>query len=185
MANTIIKTAKERMEKSHESFQRELGQLRAGRANSSVLDRITVDYYGVATPVNQVASISVPEARMLLISPYDPSSLKDIEKAILQSNLGINPNSDGEVIRLVFPALTEERRKELAKEVGNYEEKAKIAVRSIRRDAIDEAKKAEKAKELTEDDLHQMEKDIQDVTNEFVKKIEKTAREKETELLND
>ncbi|RLK62452.1 ribosome recycling factor [Atopobacter sp. AH10] len=185
MTQQIIKDARQSMEKHIQGLKTSLATIRAGRANASVLDQVTVEYYGVDTPVNQVASISVPEARMLLITPYDPNSLKDIEKAILKSNIGINPNNDGSVLRLVFPALTEERRKELAKEVGKYEEECKIRLRHVRRDAIDQAAKAEKAKEMTEDELHVMEKDIQSLTDEFVKKVENIASEKEKDLMND
>lgn len=185
MSHQIIKEAQQAMDKAIQNLKNTLATVRAGRANAGVLEQVFVDYYGVPTPVNQVASISAPEARMLMISPYDPNSLKDIEKAILKSNIGINPNNDGSVLRLVFPALTEDRRKELAKEVGKYEEEAKIRIRQARRDAIDQATKAEKAKELTEDDLRVMQKDIQDLTDGFVKKIETIAKEKEKDLMTD
>ena len=148
MANAIVEKAKERFEQSHQSLAREFGSIRAGRANASLLDRIEVEYYGVPTPLNQLASITVPEARVLLVSPFDKSSLKDIEHAINASDIGINPANDGSVIRLVIPALTEETRKELAKEVKKVGENAKVAIRNIRRDAMDEAKKQEKIKEI-------------------------------------
>ncbi|MCB5013006.1 ribosome recycling factor, partial [Streptococcus mutans] len=169
MANAIVEKAKERFEQSHQSLAREFGSIRAGRANASLLDRIEVEYYGVPTPLNQLASITVPEARVLLVSPFDKSSLKDIEHAINASDIGINPANDGSVIRLVIPALTEETRKELAKEVKKVGENAKVAIRNIRRDAMDEAKKQEKIKEITEDELKSLEKDIQKVTDEAVK----------------
>ena len=149
MTNAIIEKAKERFAHSHESLAREFGSIRAGRANASLLDRITVEYYGAPTPLNQLASITVPEARVLLISPFDKGSIADIERAINESDLGINPANDGSVVRLVIPALTEETRKELAKEVKKVGENAKIAIRNIRRDAMDEAKKQEKDKEIT------------------------------------
>ena len=175
MANAIVEKAKERFEQSHQSLAREFGSIRAGRANASLLDRIEVEYYGVPTPLNQLASITVPEARVLLVSPFDKSSLKDIEHAINAS--------DGSVIRLVIPALTEETRKELAKEVKKVGENAKVAIRNIRRDAMDEAKKQEKIKEITEDELKSLEKDIQKVTDEAVKHIDSMTANKEKELL--
>ncbi|MBG9988127.1 ribosome recycling factor [Aerococcaceae bacterium DSM 111176] len=184
MADTIIKTTQDRMQKSIESFQRELGSIRAGVANASILDRVQVLYYGVPTPLNQLAGISVPEARMLLITPYDKGSIADIEKAILQSDVGITPNNDGDVIRLTIPPLTKERRQELTKIVGKEAENAKIAVRNIRRDQIDEAKKLEKANEITEDDVKDYEKQIQTVTDKAVKQIDELAKEKEDEILN-
>lgn len=183
MANAIIEKAKERFEQSHSSLAREFAAIRAGRANASLLDRIQVEYYGAMTPLNQLASITVPEARVLLISPFDKSSLKDIEHAINASDLGINPANDGSVIRLVIPALTEETRKELAKEVKKAGENAKVAIRNIRRDAMDEAKKQEKAKEITEDELKVLEKDIQKATDEAVKHIDAMTANKEKELL--
>lgn len=183
MANAIIEKAKERFEQSHSSLARGFAAIRAGRANASLLDRIQVEYYGAMTPLNQLASITVPEARVLLISPFDKSSLKDIEHAINASDLGITPANDGSVIRLVIPALTEETRKELAKEVKKVGENAKVAIRNIRRDAMDEAKKQEKAKEITEDELKVLEKDIQKATDEAVKHIDAMTANKEKELL--
>ncbi|GAJ25442.1 ribosome recycling factor [Liquorilactobacillus sucicola DSM 21376 = JCM 15457] len=180
----IIKQAKEKMTKAEEAFQRELGNVRAGRANASLLNRINVDYYGVSTPLNQIAQISVPEARVLLVTPYDKSSLKDIEHAILASDLGISPANDGSAIRLVIPQLTEERRKELAKEVKAQAENAKVAVRNIRRDMMDELKKAEKKGDLTEDDLHTLEEQAQKVTDNSVKNVETIQAEKEKEILD-
>ncbi len=161
MADNLLKTTKARMDKSIEAFQRELGSIRAGVANASILDRVSVEYYGAPTPLNQLASITIPEPRMLMISPYDKGSLKDIEKGILMSDVGITPNNDGDVIRLTIPALTKERREDLVKVVGKEQENAKISVRNIRRDAIDDCKKMEKNNELTEDDVKRYEKDIQ------------------------
>ena len=183
MSHEILTKAKERMHKSELALQHELGTIRAGRANASLLDRVTVSYYGVDTPVNQVASVTIPEARMLMITPYDKSSLQDIEKAILMSDIGITPTNDGSVIRLVIPQLTEERRKELAKQVGKEAEQAKVGIRNIRRDAMDALKKAEKAKEITEDELHTYEKDVQKLTDASVKNIDDIAATKEKELL--
>ena len=176
MANAIVEKAKERMTQSHQSLAREFGSIRAGRANASLLDRITVEYYGVETPLNQIASITIPEARVLLVTPFDKSSIN-------ASDLGITPASDGSVIRLVIPALTEETRRDLAKEVKKVGENAKIAIRNIRRDAMDEAKKQEKAKEITEDELKGLEKDIQKVTDDAVKHIDEMTSTKEKELL--
>ncbi|HEL0575124.1 TPA: ribosome recycling factor [Streptococcus equi subsp. zooepidemicus] len=184
MANAIIETAKERFTQSHHSLAREYASIRAGRANASLLDRIQVDYYGAPTPLNQLASITVPEARVLLISPFDKSSIKDIERALNASDLGITPANDGSVIRLVIPALTEETRKELAKEVKKVGETAKVSIRNIRRDAMDEVKKQEKAKEITEDELKALEKDIQKATDEAVKEIDRMTADKEKELLS-
>ena len=176
--DSLIRDTKERMNKSIESYQRELGSIRAGVANASILDRVNVVYYGVPTPLNQLASITIPEARMLLVSPYDKSSIVDVEKAILQSDVGITPNSDGEVIRLVIPALTKERRVELTKVVGKEQEGAKVSVRNIRRDAIDTAKKMEKNNEITEDDVKDYEKDIQKLTDDATKRIDELTAEK-------
>jgi ribosome recycling factor len=183
MADAIMQTAKEKMQKAEQSLQRELGQIRAGRANASLLDRVMVDYYGAPTPVNQLASINIPEARVLMITPFDKNSIQDIEKAIMTSDIGISPTNDGNVIRLVIPQLTEERRKELAKEVKKEAENSKIAVRNIRRDAIDDYKKQQKNSEITEDELRSLEKEIQTLTDNSVKEIEKIQAEKEKELL--
>ena len=171
-----------KMKKTADVLQAQLAAVRAGRANAAVLDQITVDYYGVPTPIQQVASIAVPDPRSLLIQPWDASVLKSIEKAILASDLGINPQNDGRSIRLVFPQLTEERRKELAKQVKKYGEEAKVAVRNIRRDAIDKFKKQQKASEITEDDYKNIEKDIQKLTDDYVKVVEDIAAKKEKEL---
>ena len=184
MSNQVLTQAKERMEKSISAFTRELASIRAGRANASLLDRITVDYYGAPTPINQIAGISIPEARLLVLSPYDKSVLGDIEKAIMKSDIGITPTNDGSVIRLMIPALTEERRKELVKQVKAEAENAKIAVRNVRRDANDDAKKLEKNGEITEDALRGLNDDIQKITDEFIAKIDKIAKEKEEEVLS-
>lgn len=183
MADAVMNEAKDKMKKAQEALQRQLGQIRAGRANASLLDRIVVDYYGVPTPVNQMASITIPEARVLMVTPFDKNMINDVEKAILASDIGLNPANDGNVIRLVIPQLTEERRKELAKEVKKESEGAKIVVRNIRRDAMDDYKKQQKNGDLTEDDLRNMEKDIQTLTDENIKAIDSIVSEKEKELL--
>ena len=175
--------AKEKMKKAAQNLQRELGQIRAGRANASLLDRITVNYYGAPTPLNQMASIQIPEARVLMITPFDKSILQDVEKAIMASDIGISPTNDGNVIRLVIPQLTEERRKELAKDVKKEAENSKVAVRNVRRDAMDELKKAQKNGDITEDELRSFEKDVQKLTDDSIKNIDKIAADKEKELL--
>jgi len=184
MSDSIIKDTSARMKKAEQAYVRELGGIRAGRANPSLLNRVTVDYYGAPTPLNQIAQIAVPEARVLLITPYDKSALGDIEKALNQSDIGIPPSNDGNVIRLVVPALTEERRKEIAKQVGKEAENAKIAVRNIRRDAIDSLKKAEKNGDLTKDDLRDFEEEVQNLTNSSVAAIDNLSAEKEKEILD-
>ncbi len=171
-----------RMRKTSENLITNLASVRAGRANAAVLDQITVDYYGAATPIQQVATISTPDPRSLLITPWDSSTLKAIEKAILASELGINPQNDGRNIRLVFPQLTEERRKELAKQVKKYAEEAKVAIRNIRRDAMDSFKTQKKNGEMTEDDVKIAEKDFQKITDDWIKEIDKIADKKEKEL---
>ncbi|MDT2756793.1 ribosome recycling factor [Enterococcus asini] len=183
MADVVMQETKEKMDKAAEALQRELGQIRAGRANASILDRVMVNYYGAPTPVNQMASIGIPEARLLVITPFDKSTIKEIEKAIQTSDVGITPQTDGTVIRLVIPQLTEERRKELAKEVKKEAENSKIAIRNIRRDAMDSYKRQEKAGDITEDDLRNAEKDIQQLTDDAIKKLDAIAAEKEKELL--
>ena len=172
-----------KMEKTLEVLNSQFGAVRAGRANAKVLDRITVEYYGTDTPIGQVGSISSPDARTLVIQPWDGSVLKAIEKAIQLSDLGINPQNDGRVIRLVFPQLTEERRVELTKQVKKYGEDAKVAIRNLRRDAVDAAKKAQKKSEITEDDLKKTEKDIQELTDKYVKKVDEAVSAKEKELM--
>ena len=181
--NEQLKVYDDKMTKSINSLNSELATIRAGRANPHVLDKLAVDYYGSPTPIQQVANVSVPEARMIQIQPWEKSLLKEIEKAILVSDIGINPTNDGTSIRLIFPELTEERRKELAKDVKKKGEGAKVAIRNIRRDAMDEAKKQEKAKEITEDELKVLEKDIQKATDEAVKHIDTMTANKEKELL--
>ncbi len=173
----------EKMHKTHDNLMSELATIRAGRANPHVLDRITVDYYGTQTPLQQVGNISVPEARMLQIQPWDKGMLKEIEKAINLSDLGINPTNDGSTIRLVFPELTEERRRELTKEVKKKGEAAKVAIRNIRRDAMELAKKLEKNSEITEDDLSRQTKDIQDLTDHMIEKIDRSVEAKNKELM--
>ncbi|MDQ0198591.1 ribosome recycling factor [Neobacillus ginsengisoli] len=183
MPKQVIATTKDRMTKAIQSYTRELASIRAGRASASLLDRITVDYYGAPTPVNQLAGISVPEARLLVIQPYDKSILGEIEKAILKSDLGLNPSNDGMIIRLAIPQLTEERRKELVKVVKKESEDAKIAIRNIRRDANDDLKKLEKNGEITEDALRGYSDDIQKLTDEFITKVDQITKDKEKEIM--
>ena len=173
----------EKMTKTINVLKEDLSGIRAGRANPSVLDKITVDYYGNQTPLNQVGNISVPEARTILIQPWEASLLKEIEKAIQKSELGINPTNDGKVIRLSFPQLTEERRKLLKKEVEKKGEDAKIAIRSIRRDAVDAAKADKKTGDLTEDDLKDVEKKIQNSTDKFINEVDKVIELKSKEIM--
>ncbi len=180
---SVFNLANEKMEKSINSLKYEYNSIRAGRANAAILDRITVDYYGTPTPINQMAAISVPEARILAIQPWDMSALSLIEKAILASDIGINPSNDGRIIRLVFPALTEERRKQLSKDVSKYGEEAKVAVRQIRRDCIDKIKTMKKNSEITEDDQKYAEEKLQKITDEFVKKIDEIAEAKTKEIM--
>ena len=172
----------ERMIKTTEVLSTQFAAVRAGRANAAVLDQISVDYYGVPTPIQQVASVGSPDPRSLLIQPWDASVLKGIEKAILASDLGINPQNDGRMIRLVFPPLTEERRKDLVKQTQKYGEESKVAIRNIRRDAIDKFKKQQKASEMTEDDYKIAEKDIQKLTDDYIKELDKIVEKKEKEL---
>jgi ribosome recycling factor len=173
----------DKMKKTINALEEEYNRIRAGRANPHVLDKITVDYYGQPTPLQQVGNVSVPESRLIQIQPWDTSILKDIEKAILASDLGITPSNDGKIIRLVFPELTEERRKELAKDVKKKGENSKVAIRNIRRDAIDHFKKAEKNKEITEDDLQDLENKIQKLTDNFIKDIDGHVDEKTQDIL--
>ncbi len=174
----------EKMNKTISVFEENLSEIRAGRANPAILNKITVDYYGVSTPINQVAGISVPEARMILIQPWDTSLLKEIEKEILKSDIGINPNNDGKVIRLNFPELNEERRKEIVKDIRKLAEEAKVAIRSIRRDAMDEAKEMQKKSEITEDDLKNEENEIQKLTDKKVEEIDSMLANKEKEVMS-
>lgn len=172
-----------KMDKTLEHLDEEFGAVRAGRANAKVLDRITVEYYGSETPLAGVASISSPDARTLVISPWDTKILKDIQKAIQTSDLGINPQNDGRVIRLVFPQLTEDRRKELVKQIKKYAEEAKVAMRNIRRDGMDYVKKLKKNSEITEDEQKKAEKDLQDMLDKYIKKVDEATAAKEKELM--
>ncbi len=184
MATDVMDNAKERMNKTISVLQQELGGLRAGRANPQVLDRILVDYYGSPTPINQLGNISVPEPRMLVIAPWDGKLIPAIEKALQKSELGINPANDGKVIRLVFPELTEERRKDLVKVVRKKGEESKVAIRAIRRDANEQIKAQKKNNELTEDDQKHLEEKIQKLTEELIRDIDRIIAEKEKEILS-
>lgn len=179
----ILEHAEDRMRKSMAALAEEYAAIRAGRANPAVLDKIKVDYYGTPTPVNQIAAVAVSEARVLTIQPWDISACHSIEKAIQTSDLGINPQSDGKIIRLTFPPLTEERRKDLAKETAKMAEECKIAVRNIRRDAMDKLKGMKKNSELTEDDLKQAEKKTQDLTDKFCKEVDALFEKKHKEIM--
>lgn len=183
MPKQVIANVKEKMTKAIQAYTRELASIRAGRANASLLDRITVDYYGAPTPINQLAGVSVPEARLLVIQPYDKSILGDIEKAILKSDIGLTPSNDGNIIRLSIPQLTEERRKELVKVVKKEAEEAKIAIRNVRRDGNDDLKKLEKSGEITEDDQRGYSEDVQKLTDEYILKIDNLTKDKEKEIL--
>ena len=179
----LLQIMEEKMNKTVAVLERDYKSIRAGRANASVLDRITVDYYGTPTPIQQMAAVSVPEARVLLIQPWDASTLKEIEKAILTSDVGINPQNDGRVIRLSFPPLTEERRKEIVKDVRKSAEENKVAIRNLRRDAIEKIKAMKKDSKITEDDMSDGEKKIQDLTDKFCKEIDSIAAAKEKEIM--
>ena len=179
----VLNNAETKMKKSVQALLNEYATVRAGRANPGVLDKVSVEYYGVPSPVNQVAAVSVPDPRTLMIAPWDKSMLKDIERAILASDIGINPQNDGTVIRLQFPPLNEERRKELGKMIYKYGEEAKVAVRSIRRDGIEKLKDMKKQSELTEDDLKIAEKKMQDLTDKYCKEIDAEAAAKEKEIM--
>ena len=181
--NEKLKIYDEKMQKTIHALDTELASIRAGRANPNILNKLTVEYYGTPTPIQQVANISVPEARMIQIQPWESSLIKGIEKAILTSDLGLNPNNDGKVIRLVFPELTEERRKDLAKDVKKKGEGAKVAVRNIRRDANDLLKKLEKGGEITEDELADGEDQIQKLTDKMIAKVDKAVEEKTAEIM--
>ncbi len=183
MKNVVHELLKGKMEKTIHVLKDELHSIRAGRANPALLDHVVVDYYGTPTPINQLANISVPEARMLLVQPYDPSVMSAIEKAILTSDLGINPSNDGKVIRLVMPVLTEERRKELVKVVKKIGENAKIALRNERREANDSLKKMEKDKEITEDNLKSAEEEVQKMTDHYSGTVDNLIHQKEVEIL--
>ncbi len=174
----------ERMKKTISVLEESFAEVRAGRANPAILNKVMIDYYGTPTPINQVAGISVPEARMIVIQPWDASVLKEIEKEILKADLGINPNNDGKVIRLAFPELNEERRKEIVKDIRKMAEDSKVAIRSIRRDGIDEAKQLEKNSEMSEDELKDAENMIQKLTDKYVDEIEKILSNKEKEVMS-
>ena len=181
--NETVKASQEKMEKCLKSLEHELTTVRAGRANPGILDRVMVDYYGAPTPINQLAAVSVTEARTLMVQPWDASVLRAVEKAIQTSDVGINPQNDGKALRLVFPPLTEDRRKEIVKEVSKMAEETKVSVRNVRRDAVDKVKAKKKDGELTEDDLKKAEKKIQDLTDRFVKEIDKMAEKKQKEVM--
>lgn len=179
----VFDFAEEKMEKSLTALHNEFASMRVGRASPAVLDKIRVDYYGVPTPIQQMAAISVSEGRILIIQPWDVTTIQPIEKAIYASDLGITPMNDGKVIRLTFPPLTEEKRKQLAKDVGKYAEEAKVAVRSVRRDAIEKLKKMKKDSVITEDDLHDGEEEMQEITDKYIKEIDLLAEKKEKDIM--
>ena len=181
---TVLKNAEERMNRRIDHLNNEYSAIRAGRANPAVLDKVTVDYYGAPTPINQLAAVSVTEARTLMIQPWDVSVLTPIERAIQMSDVGINPQNDGKALRMVFPPLTEERRKELVKDVKELAEEAKVGIRNVRRDAVDKFKAMKKNSEITEDDLKQAEKKTQDLTDRFVKEIDAIAEKKQKEIMS-
>ncbi len=180
---TVFETAKTKMGKTVNALVSEYGAIRAGRANPQILDKVTVDYYGTPTPINQLASVSATEARVLTIQPWDKSVLKGIEKAIQTSDIGINPQNDGSVIRLTFPPLTEDRRKEIVKDIQKMAENSKVAARSIRRDCLEKLKAMKKASEITEDDLKDGEKEIQKITDNFIKEIDEISAAKQKEIM--
>ena len=184
MLKAEYKVYEEKMKKSIESVETDFAAVRAGRANASVLNRIMVDYYGTPTPIHQMAAIGSPDPRTLLITPWDATTLRSIEKAIQESDLGINPSNDGKSIRLAFPQLTEERRKDLVKQIHKYTESGKVAIRNIRRDALDNFKKQQKASEITEDELKMVEKDLQKMTDDRCKELDKLLENKEKELMS-
>jgi len=181
--NDELKKYESKMHKTVEVLESEFISIRAGRANPHVLDKVTVEYYGQPTPLNQVGNVTVPEPRVLMVQPWDMSVLKEVERAILGSDVGITPNNDGKALRLVFPELTEERRKDLTKDIKRYGEDAKVAIRNVRRDAIDHFKKAEKASDITEDDLKDLEKRTQELTDKYVKDIDQHVEAKTKEIM--
>ncbi|RDW17808.1 ribosome recycling factor [Oceanobacillus chungangensis] len=183
MSDVIMKEMKDKMEQTVQAFSKSLATVRAGRANPSLLDGVNVDYYGAPTPLNQIASIAAAEARLLVITPYDKTAIKDIEKAIQIADLGLAPSNDGNVIRISIPALTEERRKDLVKVVSKYTEEYRVQVRNVRRDANDQLKKEEKNGEITEDELRSSQESVQKETDNFIAKIEQLAKEKEQEIM--
>ena len=183
MLQDVINTAKEKMKKSCEVYERDMMSLRAGRANPQLLDRILVDYYGTPTPINQIGNISSPEPRLLVIAPWEAKMIPQVEKAIQKSDLGLNPSNDGKLIRLVFPELNEERRKDLTKVASKGAEETKVAIRSIRRDAIEQIKKMKKNSEITEDDQRDAEEDMQKLTDKAVKEVDEIFAKKEKEIM--
>ena len=182
--NQLFNKMEDSMNKSVNTLAKEYAAIRAGRANPAVLDRVLVDYYGAPTPINQLAAVSVSEARTLVIQPWDLSVLKDIEKAIQTSDVGINPQNDGKMLRLVFPPLTEDRRREIVKDIAKMGEDSKVSIRTIRRDTIDKLKKMKKDSEITEDDLKQGEKQVQDLTDKFCKEIDQLSSDKQKEIMS-
>ncbi|MEK4485209.1 ribosome recycling factor [Psychrobacillus sp. FSL H8-0484] len=183
MPKQVIEQTKDKMSKSIQVYSRELASIRAGRANASLLDKISIDYYGAPTPINQMAGIATPEARLITIQPYDKSVLGDIEKAIMKSDLGITPTNDGSIIRIAIPALTEERRKDLVKQVKKEAEEAKVNIRNVRRDGNDDLKKLEKSGAITEDELRNYAEEIQKLTDSNIEKIDAITKDKEKEIL--
>ena len=183
MPNTVMNQMKEKMELAVQAFSRNLATVRAGRANPSLLDSVFVDYYGASTPLNQLASVGAPEARLLVITPYDKTALADIEKAIQKADLGLSPSNDGNVIRINIPPLTEERRKDLVKVVGKFAEESRVQIRNIRREANDQLKAMEKNAEITEDELRKLQDDVQKETDHFIGKIDQFAKEKEKDIM--
>lgn len=183
MSNEKLSGYEVKMQKSLKSLESEYQTIRAGRANPHLLDRIKVDYYGTPTPLQQVGNVTVPEARVLMIQPWEPKMIKAIEKAILASDIGITPNNDGKAVRLVFPELTEERRKELSKDVRKKGEGAKVAIRNIRRDGNNDIKKMEKNKEISEDEQAELEEDLQKLTDKYIKEVDKAVKEKTDEIM--
>ncbi|MBO4471738.1 MAG: ribosome recycling factor [Clostridia bacterium] len=183
MLQDIINNAKEKMKKSCEVYERDMMSLRAGRANPKLLDRIMVDYYGTPTPIPQIGNISSPEPRLLVIAPWEPKMIPQVEKAIQKSDLGLNPSNDGKIVRLVFPELNEERRKDLTKVASKGAEETKVAIRSIRRDAIEQIKKLKKNSEITEDDQRDAEEDMQKLTDKAVKEVDEILAKKEKEIM--
>ncbi|MHA6251265.1 ribosome recycling factor [Oceanobacillus sp. CAU 1775] len=183
MANNVLKQMNEKMDSAIQSFSRNLATVRAGRANPSLLDSVNVEYYGAQTPLNQIASVGAPEARLLVITPYDKTALGDIEKAIQKADLGLSPANDGNVIRISIPALTEDRRKDLVKVVGKFAEESRVQVRNIRRDANEQLKALEKKAEITEDELRKYQDDVQKSTDNYISKIEDIVKDKEKEIL--
>lgn len=181
--NEVIQSSKTSMEKRIEGFQKELGRLRTGRASPALLDSVRVDYYGTPTPLNQVATVSVPEARSIVVSPFEKTLIQPIEKAIMIADLGFQPNNDGNVVRIPIPALTEERRKDIVKKLKKLMEDAKVSIRHVRRDANDSVKKAEKDKSISEDESKKLQQDVQKFTDDFIKKVDSIAEAKEAEIM--